>query len=525
MTRLRAVLGPLALALTLMAGLAVAAPAADASAHPATTFRNSDGITVVAATHPSTRIWRLTVSTHALARAVHVNVLLPHGYAATTRRYPVLYLFHGTSGGAGDWLAQGNAAAATKKYPMIVVMPDAGYDSNGGSWFTNWVDQKTSLGTANWETFHIDQLVPWIDANLRTIADRSGRAIAGLSQGGFGSTSYAARHPDLFVSAASFSGAPDIASNPVAEAAATAVISATATGLDGVEPDAFFGSHAEHEINWQGHNPATLVTNLRPVDLELWTGNGQPGPYDQPTDGNVEGSAIEAVVHQSTLYFTQAATAAKVAYRLDDYGPGTHSWPYWTRDLAQYLPHLAKVVPASAGRAVDDRLPLDRQALDAVGLDGRQSPFGRAGLELAACRTKAPVRAHDHRLGPRRDTSELPTGLAPPHHGVGRHRPEVGDGGRARTAAADRGADVRNGDGLDQVSALRTSSTRGPRNARTPARSPAPIRTVTRVMTAETSTSHANRPPSVSAPIIAARPSTNCWCSSTRRASTSGPAA
>jgi S-formylglutathione hydrolase FrmB len=336
-TRIRAILAVLILALALTA----TTPSAGAAARPA--YRNGHGITVVQAKHTSARVWRLTVTTHALARAVRVNVLLPRGYAGTKRRYPVLYLFHGTSGGADDWLSQGNAAAATAAYPMIVVMPDAGYDSNGGSWFTNWVDQKTALGTANWETFHIDQLIPWIDANLRTIASRQGRAIAGLSQGGFGSTSYAARHPDLFVSAGSFSGAPDIASNPVAEAAATAIISATATGLDGVEPDAFFGSHADHEINWQGHNPATLVTNLRPVDLELWTGNGVPGPYDSPSAPNPSGSAIEATVHQSAQFFAQAASKAKVAYHLDDYGPGTHTWPYWTRDLAQYLPRLARV--------------------------------------------------------------------------------------------------------------------------------------------------------------------------------------
>ena len=334
------------------AALATQAPRAVSSP-----FHNGHGITVIAAKHTSTRVWRLTVSTHALARAVRVNVLLPPGYPSGPRRYPVLYLYHGTSGGADDWLAQGNAAAATKNYPMIVVMPDAGYDSNGGSWFTNWVDQKTPLGTANWETFHIAQLIPWVDANLRTIANRRGRAIAGLSQGGFGSTSYAARHPDLFVSAGSFSGAPDIASNPVAEAAATSIISATAVGLDGVEPDAFFGSHADHEINWQGHNPATLVSNLRPVDLELWTGNGEPGPYDSRTDPNPSGSAIEATVHQSAEFFTQAATAAKVPYYFDDYGPGTHTWPYWTRDLTKYLPRLAKVFahPPSAPSTISYR--------------------------------------------------------------------------------------------------------------------------------------------------------------------------
>jgi S-formylglutathione hydrolase FrmB len=51
------------------------------------------------------------------------------------------------------------------------------------------------------------ELVPWIDATYRTIAARRGRAIAGVSMGGYGALSYAARHPDTFAAAASFSGA------------------------------------------------------------------------------------------------------------------------------------------------------------------------------------------------------------------------------------------------------------------------------------------------------------------------------
>lgn len=306
-------------------------------------FRASHGVTVVSARHPSPRLWRLVVHTRQLQQSVRVNVLLPVGYKSTGRRYPVLYLFHGTSGGANDWLTMGHAAAASRPYRMIVVMPDAGYHSNGGSWFTNWVDQHTKLGRANWSTFHVQQLIPFIDANLHTVHARAGRAIAGLSQGGFGSTSYASRFPDRFASVGSFSGVPDIASNPADEAAATSVISATAEGLDGVEPNAFFGSHTDHEINWKGHNPASLVTNLRHVDVRLWSGNGQPGPYDAPGTGTPGAAAIEAFVHQSTVAFAKAANKAGVKYHFDDYGPGTHSWPYWSRDLRQYLPDLAAV--------------------------------------------------------------------------------------------------------------------------------------------------------------------------------------
>lgn len=142
-----------ALAGILAVGLAPAIPAAVASPPAAVTsdVRDGHGITVVSAEADGDRLVRLVVRTAALERAVRVNVLLPQGYADSGRRYPSLYLFHGTSGGADDWLQSGDVTATTADRPLITVMPDAGYDGNGGSWFTDWVDQGTELGAAEWE--------------------------------------------------------------------------------------------------------------------------------------------------------------------------------------------------------------------------------------------------------------------------------------------------------------------------------------------------------------------------------------
>ena len=307
-------------------------------------WTDGQGLHVVSAQRDGDRLWRLVVSTSALSRPVRVNVLLPTGYDGS-RRYPVLYLFHGTSGGADDWLDGGEVAAATASYPMVVVMPDAGYAGNGGSWFTDWVDQATPLGASRWETFHVDQLVPYIDAHVRTLHARGSRAIAGLSQGGFGSMSYAARHPDLFVAAAGFSPAPDIWRDPRARVAGTALVSAIVSGLDGVEPNAPFGDPLTHQLTWAGHNPASLVTNLRRTDVAMWCGNGIPGPLDTPAGLQAlpSAAAIEVAAHESTTYFTEAARQDRVPVTFTDYGPGTHSWPYWARDLKAYLPRLQQV--------------------------------------------------------------------------------------------------------------------------------------------------------------------------------------
>jgi S-formylglutathione hydrolase FrmB len=313
---------------------------ANATASAPSTFTDAAGIHVESVTQLDPRQYDVSVSTPALGRAVDVRILVPADYEQQPGiRLPVLYLFHGTSGRAADWVSAGDAEAATESLPLIVVMPDAGFDGNGGGWFTNWVDTTTVLGPSQWETFHVDQLIPWVDANLRTIAAREGRAVAGLSQGGFGSTTYPARHPDLFVSAASFSGAPAIDSNPVVAAGATAVIEGTAYGLDGVEPEAMFGSRTTNEINWQGHDPATLVTNLRGVDLWLFTATGAPGPYDPPAP-NAGATGIESLTHGSTMSFVQRAQQLGVPFHLDNYVYGTHTWPYWARDLHEYLTPL-----------------------------------------------------------------------------------------------------------------------------------------------------------------------------------------
>jgi S-formylglutathione hydrolase FrmB len=322
----------------------VVAPARAAEVAPPA-FVDAAGIHVEAVTQIDGRQFDVSVSTAALGRAVDVRILVPEDYATSNAPLPVLYLFHGTSGRASDWVDAGDAEAATAGLPLIVVMPDAGFDGNGGGWFTNWVDQTTPLGPSQWETFHVDELIPWVDANLRTRADRGGRAVAGLSQGGFGSTTYAARHPDTFRSVASFSGAPDIDYNPVVAAGATAIIEGTAFGLNRTQPEAMFGSRVTNEINWQGHDPATIVTNLDPVDVWLYTATGAPGPYDDPANPNLAASGIEQATYGSTMSFVQRAQQLGVPVHLDDYTFGTHTWPYWARDLRDYL---AVLMPAFA---------------------------------------------------------------------------------------------------------------------------------------------------------------------------------
>lgn len=130
-----------------------------------------------------------------------VNVLLPDDYFSTTwRRYPVLYLLHGGAQDFRKFDFEDDIRGLTAGRPLIVVMPDGGT----AGWYSNPVNSYA--GPKNWESFHIGQLIPWVDANFRTFAEYDGRAVSGFSMGGFGALKYAAKYYGHFASVSSHSG-------------------------------------------------------------------------------------------------------------------------------------------------------------------------------------------------------------------------------------------------------------------------------------------------------------------------------
>ncbi len=303
--------------------LAIAAPA------HAVTFHDGHGLQVLSVKQVDSRLVALKVKTAALPDPANIYILFPPGYDANaTTSYPVFYLLHGTSGTASDWTLQGNAEKVIGNRQLITVMPDIALNDGGGGWCSDWPN-----GAQSWERFHIKQLIPWVDSNLRTIQSRAGRAIAGLSQGGFCSLSYAARHPDLFGTALGYSGAPDIYYDPDARVGAEGVINATEVGLDHVAPNTFFGNPVTDGINWAAHDPATLAENLRSTRMYMYWGNGQPGPFDSPSTGLLGAIGIEGMIWRDNNDFQARLDSLGIPAYFDDYGPGTHSWPYWTRDL------------------------------------------------------------------------------------------------------------------------------------------------------------------------------------------------
>jgi putative tributyrin esterase len=134
-------------------------------------------------------------------RLLTYKIALPAGYETDKeKRYPVLYLLHGLSSNYTAWARMGVARAA-EGLDLIVVMPDA-----GNSWYANWATSEDGKKN-NWEDYMVKDLIGHIDCTYRTVATREGRAINGLSMGGYGGLMLGLRHPDMFCSIGSHSGA------------------------------------------------------------------------------------------------------------------------------------------------------------------------------------------------------------------------------------------------------------------------------------------------------------------------------
>lgn len=162
------------------------------------------------------RVWYPTPSLDMPAR--RMSVYTPAGYEHSDRRYPVLYLLHGMGGDEEAWLTLGRAAqildnliAQGKAEPMIVVMPNgnAALPSAPGESSLGFIPPTTKLPHTMDGTFEtaFGDVLAFVDSTYRTIDAKEGRAIAGLSMGGFHTLNISALFPDKFDYVGLFSAA------------------------------------------------------------------------------------------------------------------------------------------------------------------------------------------------------------------------------------------------------------------------------------------------------------------------------
>lgn len=280
------------------------------------------------------RVVELTISTTAFSEPTKVNVNLPTGYDADPgRRWPVTYFLAGTMNTYRTFNTLIDGVGLTANYPSIVVSPNG----DSGYW-SDWYNAG-AFGPPMYESYVIEQLIGLIDARFRTNSDRSHRAVFGASMGGYGAMMAAARHPDLFAAAGSVSGAVD--SNLLPNAF---VLSLSPT-FQGGQFDAIYGPRLVEEVRWRGHNPTDLVDNLRSLDLQVRTGNGIPNPGigENLLSADSVSCLVELGVWAAGSSMHAHLDHAGIPHQWRDYGPGCHTAPNFTRQVADTLQAFAGV--------------------------------------------------------------------------------------------------------------------------------------------------------------------------------------
>jgi S-formylglutathione hydrolase FrmB len=280
------------------------------------------------------RLLTLTLRSRAMRGLQHVDVLLPRGFdARRAKRYRVLYLLHGAGGDYRSWVEIG-VQKLLGDLPVIAVMPSGSQPAMDGN-YTDWAFTAPAgpQPPPAWESYHIRELVPFIDHHFPTIATAAGRAIAGISMGGGGATKYAAEYPGTFGYVGTFSGE----SHPLLPAA-----------LAFQPKSCRWSDPAIHQVIWRDNDSTDLAGNLRGVRVFVRTGTGAPGPFDSPTPPADPGAAVirqarlivELGAHLENEAFVQALRRAGVSGVNAQFFPGSHSLPYWQRDTRQFVAWL-----------------------------------------------------------------------------------------------------------------------------------------------------------------------------------------
>jgi S-formylglutathione hydrolase FrmB len=237
-----------------------------------------------------------TISVYAskMKKEVKSVVILPENYSEK-RHYPVVYMLHGYSDNYAKWVkAVPSIKSLSTEYQQIIVCPDGGYSS--------WYFDSPIDSTYQYESYIAKDLVAFVDSHYSTIANRSGRAITGLSMGGHGALYIAIRNKDLFAHAGSMSGGVDLRFSTRKFDIAKRI-----------------GDFETNPQEWDNRSVVNMVTDLKNKELDLIIDCGVSDFFYQ----------INAALHRRLM-----------SLNIDhDYieRPGEHNWEYWTNSIKYQL--------------------------------------------------------------------------------------------------------------------------------------------------------------------------------------------
>jgi putative tributyrin esterase len=243
----------------------------------------------------------LKLNSKLMGREMPYQIILPRDYDDMKLiHYPVIYLLHGLGGHYDNWTNKTRLAEYARGSHLIIVTVEG-----GDGWYTDSV----SAPNDKYESYIIQELIPEIDKNFRTKADRANRAIAGLSMGGYGAIKFGLKYPDKFVLAGSFSGALMVTDLPAATKMFTTV--KDVFGEDNSE-----ARKQNDDMRLLRDMPADKLAALPFLYVACGTEDGLVFPQNQN--------------------FMKLMTEKKVRHEYRQL-PGTHSWPFWDGQILEFL--------------------------------------------------------------------------------------------------------------------------------------------------------------------------------------------
>lgn len=239
----------------------------------------------------------------ALSKHTCCNVIFPE-IEGQNGPFPVLYLLHGLSDDYSSWQRRTSIERYVQALPLIVVMPDG-----GRGWYSDAPE-----GFA-YERAIINDAIGFIDRAFHTIPEKSGRAISGLSMGGYGAIKLALKFPDLFTSAHGHSGAYG------------------------------FG----HGL-WRDEQPE-FTRIIGPDALggpqDLWRIAENAAEGETPAL-RIDCGSSDFLIEQNRDFHGHLENLG-IAHEYEEF-PGAHDWPYWDRHIQSALRFHARQLKISKPR-------------------------------------------------------------------------------------------------------------------------------------------------------------------------------
>ena len=247
----------------------------------------------------------LKLKSDLMSREMPYRVILPAGYSALKQRapgYSVIYLLHGLTGHYSNWTDKTKLAEYAASQNFIIVTPEG---DNG------WYSDSVTVANDKYESYIVKELIPEIDKNFRTLADRDHRIIAGLSMGGYGSLKFGLKYPEMFTLMGSFSGA----------LGATSYTASTAGAQIGGGIDKIFGS--VDSDSRKANDIFRMVREITPERLKSL-------PYVYQSCGT------EDFLIQNNRDFLSLLNEKKVPHEYREH-PGVHDWAFWDDQIREFL--------------------------------------------------------------------------------------------------------------------------------------------------------------------------------------------